>query len=621
MLDNTFAPQVVRVPVGGTMRVVNRGRNPHNAVAVDGSWSTGQATGRIDMQGGETTELRFDDTGRYPFYCSFHATPDGRRGMVGVLIVGDAIGEDITRDIEALPPTREPSGRIVRVPEQHATVQAGVDAARPGDLVLIAPGIYREQVTVTTPSIVIRGTDRHAVILDGEFQRVNGIEVLAADGVAVENLTARNYLLNGFYWTGVTGYRASYVTAYNNEDYGLYAFDSRDGVFEYSYASGSPDAGFYIGQCYPCHAIINGVVAERNALGYSGTNAGGELYIVSSVWRDNMSGIVPNTLDSELLPPERETTIVGNLIAENNNHSAPAKPLQYPSIGNGIVIAGGVRNVVERNVIVDHAEHGVLVAPNLDRNFWFAIGNIVRGNRIRGSGRADLALAGPAGPGNCFDANGAQRTFPPALEHFAGCGGIRLPWVGDLSTSTRLLGYVARARRGRYPSGAVADQPPPPPQPQLPGGAAAPVRPAHDVFESYTDVNVRDLASIALPVEAARLATSSRTTEVHVSGVAITQPSALHAIFGLYAYLLPMLLLAAWFSLAFVDLARRADMGLGGTIAWTAAILLLPFVGVVLYLFAGRSTIALPLRLTLVLGGVLAYVAIVALALAVGGIV
>jgi hypothetical protein len=120
------------------------------------------------------------------------------------------------------------------------------------------------------------------------------------------------------------------------------AFDSVYGLFEHSYASGHPDSGFYIGQCYPCHAVIDDVVAEGNALGYSGTNAGGDLKIVNSVWRNNMSGIVPNTLDSELLAPQREVYIAGNLVEENNNRHAPAKDLQYPSIGTGILLAGGV---------------------------------------------------------------------------------------------------------------------------------------------------------------------------------------------------------------------------------------------------------------------------------------
>ena len=70
-------------------------------------------------------------------------------------------------------------------------------------------------------------------------------------------MTARNYTGNGFFWTGVDGYRGSYLTAYRNGDYGIYAFDSVNGQFDHSYASGSPDAGFYIGQCFPCDAVID----------------------------------------------------------------------------------------------------------------------------------------------------------------------------------------------------------------------------------------------------------------------------------------------------------------------------------------------------------------------------
>ena len=62
--------------------------------------------------------------------------------------------------------------------------------------------------------------------------------------------------MNGIQWSSVFGYRASYVTAYNNGDYGIYAFDSQYGQFDHSYAGGSPDSGFYIGQCDPCHALI-----------------------------------------------------------------------------------------------------------------------------------------------------------------------------------------------------------------------------------------------------------------------------------------------------------------------------------------------------------------------------
>ena len=55
------------------------------------------------------------------------------------------------------------------VPEEYPTIQAAVDAAQPGDLVRIGPGTYREQVVVgpAKRDVVLRGTDRNRVVLDG----------------------------------------------------------------------------------------------------------------------------------------------------------------------------------------------------------------------------------------------------------------------------------------------------------------------------------------------------------------------------------------------------------------------------------------------------------------------
>ena len=120
---------------------------------------------------------------------------------------------------------KQATGVTRRVPQDYPTIQNGVDAANPGDLVLIDKGEYNEAVFVTTPSVTLRGVDRNAVILDGKFELGTGIMV-GGNGVAIENMTARNYTLNGFFWTGVQGFRGSYLTAYNNGDYGIYAFGS-----------------------------------------------------------------------------------------------------------------------------------------------------------------------------------------------------------------------------------------------------------------------------------------------------------------------------------------------------------------------------------------------------------
>ena len=166
--------------------------------------------------------------------------------------------------------------------ETYEKIQDAVDNANTGDLVLIGPGVYNESITVTTSYITLRGTDRNKVIIDGEFMSENGIQIYETDGVTVENLSVRNFTLNGVYWNTSKGFKGSYLTVYNNGDYGVYAFNSTDGIFDNVYASGHPDSGIYIGQCYPCNSLIFDNVVEGNALGYSGTNAGGHLYLYNN---------------------------------------------------------------------------------------------------------------------------------------------------------------------------------------------------------------------------------------------------------------------------------------------------------------------------------------------------
>lgn len=493
MLDNAFNAPVVRIPLGAGVTFTNAGRNPHNIVPVDPArWSNADTSA---VEPGAKRALALHSVGVYEYYCSYHGTKEGF-GMAGAVVVGDAVYTGAKRG--TLAPVAQASGTVRRVPAQHPTIQGAVDAAAPGDLILIAPGIYREEVTITTPSLVLRGLDRNATIVDGEFMRPNGFNVLA-DGVAIENLTARHATLNGFFWTGVTGYRGRFLTAYNNGDYGIYAFDSKDGLLEDSYASGSPDAGFYIGQCYPCNALIRRVVSEHNAVGYSGTNAGGDLYIEQSVWRFNRGGLVPNTLDTELYPPQRSTVIRDNLIHDNNSRTAPGRGLSPLAWGNGVVLGGGRENIVERNVIVRHAGHGVMIAPLADANFWPAKANVVRANWISASGRADISVGGPMSVGNRVEAQQNDvRTAPASLGFAARRGGLGGE-ENDLTPTLALALRIGRLRSAVYPDWRT--QPVPPAQVSMPNPEGAAAGPAHEVFASVRgelDQNARPASADSL---------------------------------------------------------------------------------------------------------------------------
>ena len=227
-----------------------------------------------------------------------------------------------------------------------STIQAAVDAALPGDWILIAPGTYHENqsaavgVLITTPGLHLRGMDRNGVVVDGTyagngtcssnpaFQNYgpgwggrNGIEVFQVDSVSVENLTVCNFLGDNYgnngnqiWWNGGDGsgqigmgsYSGAYLTASstfyqagtpNVAQYGIFVSNAKGpGAVIYSYASNMGDSAFYIGACADCNATLRYVHAQNSPQGFSGSNSGGHLVLEDSEWDHNQSGIVPSSL-------------------------------------------------------------------------------------------------------------------------------------------------------------------------------------------------------------------------------------------------------------------------------------------------------------------------------------
>lgn len=607
VIDNVFAPEIVRIEPGETVEWTIDGRSRHTVEADDGSWASG------DLESGAEFEHTFPEAGVFPFFCRYHGRPGV--GMAGTVVVGDA----------PLPgggapgPDPVPSGPTgtVRVPRDAPTIQEAVDRARPGGLVLIDPGVYREAVVVTTPYLTIRGMDRNDSILEGDFELANGIHVIEADGVAVENLTARHFLLNGFYWSEVLGYRGSYLTASSNGDYGLYAFGSRWGQFDHSYASGSPDAGFYIGACNPCDAVIVDVLAEHNALGFSGTNAGGRLAIVNSEWRENLAGIVPNTLDSEPFAPQEDVLIAGNHVHHNNSTTVDANDYQYVPYGMGIVVAGGRGDRVVGNLVEDQSTYGIAMIPIVDESFWPTGGNEVRANVVRRSGRAGLALSAPSAGGDCFEDNDSATSHPAAVELLFPCTGLR-PFPGgggSMGPTSNILSRFIDSLDGEFPHGDWRSQPDPPPGlPDLPDDPITsppnPAIPDQAVPELYRIRDVADIRSAPGP---------EIGQEVSLMGVPLVATSWWTLLLGLYGYILPFVLYAAWVAISMWDLIRREADPIPDRARWMAVVLLVPFVGPLLYLAFGRSSIPPQLRVMLTAGGVIAYLVFLVLGLLFGG--
>jgi hypothetical protein len=267
-------------------------------------------------------------------------------------------------------------GSYQGIPGQYSSIQAAVDAAQPGDWVLIGPGDYHETgnrvpsgavgddaagaaVLVTTPGIHIRGMDRNGVVLDGTRPGAppcssaaadqdpgpldangaptgrNGLIVFKVSGVSVENFTACNFLAGDltpgdeiwFDGGGSSGtqqigsWRGAFLSAtstYNggpnqSAQYGIYASNTYGpGLFTQVYANNMADAAFYIGACPDCNTILDHAHGQNSAQGYSGTNSGGHLIIQNSEFDNNHTGFSTNSQNNDDQPSPQSGRCPGN---------------------------------------------------------------------------------------------------------------------------------------------------------------------------------------------------------------------------------------------------------------------------------------------------------------------
>ncbi|WP_318205929.1 nitrous oxide reductase family maturation protein NosD [Streptomyces sp. SCL15-4] len=388
------------------------------------------------------------------------------------------------------------------MPADAPTISAAVSLARPGDLVLVAAGVYHESVRVSTPRITLRGESRDKVVIDGRLRQPNGV-VVSAPGVAVENLTVRNNTQNGVLVTGsakaaaglpgqsggydtgdepvtfLKSFLVSYVTATRNGLYGIYAFSAQNGVIEHSYASGGADSGIYVGQCKPCRIVVRDNIAELNAVGYEGTNAGGDMYVVGNRLAGNRVGLTTNSDHQEKLLPQRDAVIAGNLIAANQQRATPEQA--DGGWGTGIGIDGGSGNRFLRNRVTGNGNAGLVITATADIP---PVGNQIVDNAFSDNG-VDVGWSFPTatrGRGNCLRGNDLRTTVPARLATGAACP---LPAGSPSPAGT----WAAPRAPGGIPFSEVAA---PGPQPQFPRatGTGATAVPAVPELPKTADISL-----------------------------------------------------------------------------------------------------------------------------------
>jgi hypothetical protein len=205
--------------------------------------------------------------------------------------------------------------------------------------------------------------------------------------------------------------------------------------------------------------------------------------------------------------------------------------------------------------------------------------------------------------------------MPPSLEFTQSCGGLRFPTLWELGALSAQFGRVIERGLGLDPDVYYGDMPHPPDQPQMPGGANAPVLPAVNVFASARP----DIDAIGIPAMPADLEV---TQQKGFNIMGVTFASTIGGLVGLYAYVLPLVLYAAWVVIAVWEIiTRRDDLSRGAGIGWILVILVVPFLGVIVYYIFGKSRVPVAYRWVLLAGGMGVYLLFLALGLVLGGVV
>lgn len=325
---------------------------------------------------------------------------------------------------------------------RYKTIGAAVKAARAGDTIRVADGIYREGVLVKGSAkrylrIVGDVAAPGKVVLEGKGLKgaaaQNGVQVDGADHVTIEGLTTQHYKANGIFLVNVNGYTVNKDQAFLVGTYGIYAFNSTGGTITDSTGAWNNDSGFYVGQTpaqvKPARTIISGVVSYGNVLGFSGTNMR-YVTITKSRFFNNGVGIVPNALSSEKYAPPEDNVITNNDVFWNNFDYYKGAPFKlrkhaadstaYPS-GVGILLFGSRTTQVTGNRVYGN----YLAGAGMVQQFLLTkepgaqdlVGNAFTDNTF-GKGGTDLnardLIYDGNGSGNCFQGNTGVATTVPA---------------------------------------------------------------------------------------------------------------------------------------------------------------------------------------------------------------
>jgi parallel beta-helix repeat protein len=306
-----------------------------------------------------------------------------------------------------------------RVVRPGKSIQAAINAAHPGDTILVRPGVYRQNLLIKKNRLTLRGQravlarpahpaatrcpveeGTPGICVLGQGNPMTGAITKRVTGVRITHLTVRGHTGDGIFAFGAGRFRVDHDRLLRNGGYGVFSLASKTVRYLDDLAQGNGDAGFYVGESPGVHALV-----ERNR---SLNNRAEGILLRSStggrVVGNRLSGNCAGMFVVAIPGPATGFTLSRNTVTRNNRACPGEENGPPPRSGIGIALFGAGNTTVSRNTVTRNRPSG----PSL-----FSGGIVV----IRGPG-------GTAPSGDVISRNVVRRNRPKDL-FWDGSGTVR----------------------------------------------------------------------------------------------------------------------------------------------------------------------------------------------------
>jgi nitrous oxidase accessory protein NosD len=245
----------------------------------------------------------------------------------------------------------KPKGHVVRPGE---SIQKAIKAAHPGDTIVVLGGVHHGTVAIKKDGISLRGVD---AVLKPPAKPTSTCGAsgfcVQADNVSISGFTVRNFPDFGIVAFGVRNAKFMTNRAINNGEYGIATFSSTGTQMIANLASGSDDAGLYVGDTPHADATLVANETHDNFLGILVRNA---LHgkIAGNQVHNNCLGML---FLADEPGPAGVFDVHGNEVMDNTR-ACPSFEGAPPLSGIGIALLGARGMEIKHNHIVHNVPSG-----------------------------------------------------------------------------------------------------------------------------------------------------------------------------------------------------------------------------------------------------------------------